>query len=134
MNHRQRPRTLQAVAFESNRYADFGRNLRDFLHAFAEARQRGDALELMLAPEPPRLAGRFPEGAVCDAFLAATADFFARRHRLPTPAWALSTSLALEDPWFSPNLPSVRALLLRDSPSAFKDKNLFVFESILDVA
>jgi hypothetical protein len=31
------------------------------------------------------------------------------------------------------DLPSVRALLLRDSPSAFKDKNIFAFDSILDV-
>ncbi|HNQ88144.1 MAG TPA: hypothetical protein PKM73_06000 [Verrucomicrobiota bacterium] len=122
------------MAIESSRYADFGRNLKDFLHAFAEARQRSDPLEPMLAPAPPRLAGLFPEGAICDAFLAATADYLARRNRIPTPDWALSTSIALDQPWFSPDLPSVRAMLLRDSPSAFKDKNLFVLDSILDVA
>lgn len=130
----QRPRTLLAVATDSACYQDFGHNLRDFLHAFAEARQRGDALVPMLTPAPPRLTGRFPEGAICDAFLAATADFLARRHRLPTPDWALPESLTLDHPWFSPDLPSVRAMLLRDSPSAFKDKNIFVFDSILDVA
>lgn len=130
----QRPRTLLAVATGSACYEDFGHNLRDFLHAFAEARRQGDALAPMLAPAPPRLAGRFTEGAICDAFLAATADFLARRHRIPTPDWALPASLALDHPWFSPDLPSVRAMLLRDSPSAFKDKNLFVFDSILNVA
>lgn len=130
----QRPRTLQAVAVDSACYPDFGHNLRDFLHAFADARRRGDALLPMLAPAPPRLAGRFAEGKVCDAFLAATADFLARRHRLPTPEWALLETLALDHPWFSPDLPGVRGMLLRDSPSAFKDKNIFAFDSILDVA
>lgn len=33
----QRPQTLQAAAAESESYEDFGHNLKDFLHAFAEA-------------------------------------------------------------------------------------------------
>jgi hypothetical protein len=130
----QRPRTLLAVATDSACYQDFGYNLRDFLHAFAEARRRGEALVPLFTPAPPRLTGRFPEGAICDAFLAATADFLARRHRFPTPDWALWAGLALDQPWFSPDLPSVRALLLRDSPSAFKDRNIFTFDSIPEVA
>jgi hypothetical protein len=51
-----------------------------------------------------------------------------------TPAWALNPDRALEVPWFSETLPDLRFLLLRDTPSAFKEKNIFVFESALKVA
>lgn len=130
----RRPQTLQAAAAESESYEDFGHNLKDFLHAFAEAQRLAAPLDRMLAPEPPRLAERFPAGTICDAFLAATADFLARRSGLASPAWALKEDLALETPWFSPDFPGVRWLLFRDTPSAFKDKNIFVFESALQVA
>jgi hypothetical protein len=125
---------LREVAAESESYGDFGYNLKDFLHEFARAGARNLPLERMLAEEPPRLAGRFPEGKVCDAFLAATADYFSRENRLPTPAWALKEDLMLDEPWFSVDFPQVRMRLLRDTPSAFKDKNLFIFESALTVA
>ena len=88
----------------------------------------------MLAEEPIRLASRFGKGEVCDAFLAATADYLSRINRLNTPAWALKEDLVLEHPWFSVEFPEVRLMLLRDTPSAFKDKNLFIFDSALKVA
>ncbi len=130
----RRPESLQEVAAESASYRDFGYNLKDFLHQFSFVQKRGLSLELLIAPEPVRLAGRFPEGKVCDAFLAATADYLSRKNRIPTPVWALQEDLVLEDPWFSPDFPQVRMRLLRDTPSAFKDKNIFVFESAMDVA
>ena len=125
---------MQEVAAESDSYSDFGYNLKDFLHEFVLAQKRGLSLEPLLAPEPVRLAGRFPEGEICDAFLATTADYLSRENRIATPAWALKEDLVLEEPWFSPDFPEVRMRLLRDTPSAFKDKNLFVFESALQVA
>jgi hypothetical protein len=130
----RRAGSLQEVAQESESYTDFGYNLKDFLHEWALAKQRQLPLAPLLAGEPVRLRGRFPEGAICDAFLAATADYLSRENRLVTPAWALKEDLVLEDPWFSPDFPEVRMRLLRDTPSAFKDKNLFVFPSALEVA
>lgn len=130
----RRPETLRQVAEESASYSGFGMNLKDFLHEAAVARERGASLEPMLAEEPPRLAGKFEGGAVCDGFLAALADFLSRRDGLQTPVWAQQGDLALETPWFSPDLPGVRAMLLRDTPSAFKDRNIFIFESALQVA
>src|SRR5207244_2142959 len=108
---------------ESESYGDFGYNLKDFLHQFALVQKRGLSLEPLLLPEPVRLAGRFPEGVICDAFLAAAADFLSRQNRIPTPAWALKADLVLQEPWFSPDFPQIRMRLLRDTPSAFKDKN-----------
>jgi hypothetical protein len=130
----RRPATLQEVAKESRTYTEFGYNLKDFLHEFALAKRRQLPLEPFLVGEPPRLAGRFEQGKICDAFLAATADYLARANRIQTPAWALKEDLILERPWFSEEFPQVRLLLLRDTPSVFKDKNLFVFESALSVA
>lgn len=129
-----RPMTLLEVATESERYEDFGGHLKDFLHEFARALKGGEPVEQMLTVEPPLMAEKFAEGKVCDAFLAATADFLARRNGLLTPAWARREKLVLAAPWFSPDLRGVRAMLLRDAPSAFKDKNIFVFESALQVA
>ena len=130
----RRPKSLLEVAVESQSYNEFGRNLKDFLHEFAFARDQHLPLEPLFANEPPLLAGRFEHGEVCDAFLAATADYLCRKSRVPTPIWALDPKRVLEIPWFSEEYRSVRMMLLRDTPSAFKDKNLFVFESALQVA
>ena len=125
---------MREVATESDTYEDFGLNFKDFLHEFAMRRNEGLPLDPMFAQEPPRLAGRFNEGNICDAFLAATADYFARTNRLALPAWALKEDLVLEEPWFALNSLPLRGLLLRDTPSAFKDKNIFIFDSALKVA
>ncbi len=130
----RRPALLHEVAVESGAYNEFGRNLKDFLHEFAFAKKRGLALEPRLSEEPPRLAERFDQGRICDAFLAATADYLARINGIQTPAWALKEDRILDVPWFSEELPAVRLLLLRDTPSAFKDKKVFVFDSALAVA
>ena len=130
----RRPTSMREVAEESATYSDFGANLKDFLHTFHFARQRKEALQPLLAARPPRLSEKFVQGKICDAFLAATADYLSRVNGLPTPEWALEDDLVLEEPWFSEEFPAVRMRLLRDTPSAFKDKNIYVFESALSVA
>ena len=125
---------MREIAEETRSYADFGAHLKDFLHEFEFARQQGRPLLSMLAEEPPRLASRLLQGAVCDAFLAGTADYLSRMNGLMTPEWALQEDLVLAEPWFSEEFPAVRLRLLRDTPSAFKDKNIYVFESALSVA
>ena len=129
-----RPKSLGEVAAASASYEDFGHHLKDFLHEFAAARQRQASLPAMLEIEPARLADQFTEGTICDAFLAATADYLARSAGLATPVWALNPERVLSVPWFSDPLLALRGLLLRDTPSAFKDKNLFVLASALSVA
>jgi hypothetical protein len=129
-----RPKTLQEVAAETQTYRDFGRNLKDFLHEFTLAKKGGIPLGQSLADEPRFLRDEFAEGRICDAFVAATADFLARISGINTPLWALNEARVLEEPWFSSTWPEVRLLLLRDTPSAFKDKNIFVFDSALKAA
>jgi len=127
----KRPESLSEVAAESTTYDDFGYNLKDFLHTLAFAQKEGRPLQPLFADAPKRLAGFFPEGNICDAFLAATADYLSRKHGIPTPNWALKDDLVLAEPWFSPPFLTVRMRLLRDTPSAFKDKNIFIFEDAL---
>ncbi|MCI0538715.1 MAG: hypothetical protein L0Z50_26205 [Verrucomicrobiales bacterium] len=130
----KRPLTLREVAEEAGTYREFGMHLKDFLHEFAQAKERNQPLPPMLAEEPQRLSNSFHEGSVCDSFLAATADYLSRMNRIPTPLWALGEDRVLDKPWFADDFPAVRLLLLRDTPSAFKDKNVFTFDSALKVA
>jgi hypothetical protein len=64
---------------------------------------------------------------VADAWLAAMAELIAQRCGLEIPAWALSPSRILRDPWFAEEKagPEARIIALRDSPSAFKKRNLY---------
>ncbi len=130
----RRPMTLQEVVAETREYRDFGRHLKDFLHEFALAKKQERPLQPLLSDEPRFLANEFKEGRICDAFIAATADYLSRVNGVNTPLWALNDARVLEEPWFSEDWPEVRLLLLRDTPSAFKDKNIFVFDSALKVA
>ena len=130
----RRPRTLVEVVQSSAAYCDFGYHVKDFLHEVAAARRSGESIEPRVAAAPPLLAGTFAEGKICDAFLAGLADYLARTNGFNTPAWAAAQDRALDEPWFSEEFPQVRMRLLRDTPSAFKDKNVFVFPSALDVA
>lgn len=130
----RRPKSLKEVAAESATYSDFGHNLKDFLHEFSEAQKKSLPLEPLLIDEPPWLSNTFAEGNICDAFVAATADYLARVNGIPTPLWALDSSRVLDKPWFSLDYPQIRLRLLRDTPSAFKDKNIFIFENALNVA
>jgi hypothetical protein len=80
------------VAVEARNYREFGMHLKDFLHEFAQAKERRLPLAAMFEKEPPRLAERFEEGNICDAFLAGTADYLSRVNGLHTPGWALHES------------------------------------------
>ena len=75
--------------------------------------------------EPVLLRDRFPEGAISDAWLAAYAEHIADQIGHPVPAWANSRKRIAPKPWFSTDSPAERALALRDSPAAFRKRNLF---------
>ncbi len=58
-------------------------------------------------------------------YVAAMVEELARRLGVPAPAWAADVE-PLDDPHFGASLPEVRPMLLRNSPVAFKRRNLFV--------
>lgn len=121
-----RPVTLAEIAERSGSLEDFGRHFRDWLHEIRRHSSRPQ-LDTTIQREPPRLAARFVQGAVADAWLAAYAEHLASRIGRPTPAWADARARVAREPWFATDSTSARLRLraLRDSPPAFKKRNLF---------
>jgi hypothetical protein len=120
-NHR--PRTLDAVARRSQAGRAFDPLLREFLDEFyvADREQRQDAI----ASEPPRLT------PVHDAYLAAVAEHLALRFRLDIPDWTENKDRFLDTPFFAGGLEGLKALLLVESPLAFRRRQVFVSRDAL---
>lgn len=128
-NDWQRPRTLAEVVERAETTADIGDNLADFLdHVNLLVKQGATRRKLSgaIRREPPRLGD-----AVKDAYLAAVAAHLANTLRLPSPRWADKKYRRLRRPWFALPDAWARAWLLRDSPAAFRERNLFTDESAL---
>lgn len=128
MNSRDhfRPRTARAVAGRAGTLQQFGLNLRDWFHELRRLTTR-DGLWAAVSHRPPRLRERFNGGEIADAFLAAQVEFLCRRAGVRVPIWTRSPEYVLADPWFGHSNPptGLRAILIRDSPREFKDRNLF---------
>ena len=122
-----RPKTLAEVAQLALNGDSFDRCLANFLDEFyAKPNARA------LADNPPLLGPSLAEpGRVRDAYLAATAEELARAHKLPLPAWTGAEARKLHHPWFASPLSALRAVLLLESPPAFRARNLFVSENAL---
>ena len=125
-----RPKTLAEVAALAARGDSFDRCLANFLDEFY-----GAPNPAALADAPALLAPRLGDlGRVRDAYLAATAEELARRFELPLPAWTAGEQRQLHRPWFATSLAALRAVLLLESPPAFRARNLFVSENALSRA
>ena len=122
-----RPKTLAAVAVLAAQGDSFDRCLANFLDEFYAAPNSS-----ALSDTPSLLAPQFGDaGRVQDAYLAATAEELARRFNLSLPAWTLGEQRQLHRPWFATPLAALRAVLLLESPPAFRSRNLFVSENAL---
>ena len=122
-----RPQSLAEVAELTMHGDSFDRGLANFLDGFYPA-PAADAL----AAEPPLLAPRSGDlGRIQDAYLAATAEELARRFAFPCPAWTGTAARVLHQPWFASPLAALRAVLLSESPPAFRARNLFVSDNAL---
>jgi hypothetical protein len=126
-----RPRTARAVAGRADTLRQFGMNLRDWFHGLRHLTTR-DSLWRAVSHRPPRLQGRFQGGEVADAFLAAQVEYLCRRAGVRVPTWTRSPEYVLADPWFGYSGASagLRAILIRDSPSEFKNRNIFTTSEI----
>ena len=122
-----RPRTLAEVAQLTLNGESFDGCLANFLDEFYAA---ADARALV--ETPILLASALGEtGQVQDAYLAATAEELACRHGFPIPTWVAAETRKLRRPWFASPLAALRAVLLLESPVAFRARNLFVSENAL---
>jgi len=119
-----RPQSLHEVASRAEDLAHFGREFADWLHTLRTLPSR-PRIAHAIAREPSILRARFPKGEVADAWLAAYAEHLAAQLGLNIPAWTNSPARITSQPWFATDIPSARARLLRDSPPAFKKRNVF---------
>ena len=119
-----RPQTLQDVGAGVDSLADFGRSFRDWLHALRGFSSRAQVAQ-SIQKEPPRLAERFTEGSIADAWLAAYAELLAGKTQQAVPDWAFDPQRVTPQPWFAEEAPALRSLALVRSPLPFKRRNLF---------
>jgi len=119
-----RPQTARAVARRAASVEQFGLNLRDWFHELRRISTRAQLQEAVKI-RPPRLALRFPQGEVADAFLAAQVEFFCRRANVHPPRWTRDPRYVLDQPWFSTPGRRLRAHLLLDTPDEFRNRNVF---------
>lgn len=124
-----RPESLADVARRVAAGESFLGAMADFLDEFRDA-----ADESALAEVPMRLGKDGGEGRWKDAWLAAAADHLAGLHGFKRPAWLNDPERFLEEPRFASRTRSGRLFLLKDSPAAFKSRNLFVSANALERA
>ena len=93
------PKTLAEVAELVAHGESFDLCLGNFLDSFLS-----EPTAQALAPEPVRLADKVPQlGNVEDAYLAATAEWLARKFNLKPPRWAFDASRRLHAHGLRPN-------------------------------
>lgn len=122
----KRPQTIEEVAQRSrSQIVSFDQHLAEFLDEFY---LHPDARQSRLLAEPE------PLSAIADAYLAASAEYLADCYGLATPPWCYQPKRFLEAPHFSGGLENMKAMLLAESPLAFRRRMIFVSEDALDRA
>jgi hypothetical protein len=115
-----RPRSLRQAFVWGHEVGDRDALLREFLDAFyteADADRRA----AMLAEEPP-----LREDDRANAYYGAVAEHLAMKNGLPVPCWTGNTARFLKRPFFPSGLESLKAILLAESPTAFRRRMIFV--------
>ena len=114
-----RPATLAEVAHRRNEGEDFGMLLAEFLDTFYNAVKRGAAAPL-LDEDPAALTDDTEH-----ALLGAVGEHLARRWSLPIPEWTNDPSRFLTRPHFTTPLDGFKALMIAQSPLAFRRRLIF---------
>ena len=121
-----RPQSLAEVAALTQAGEPFDFALRNFLDEF---QMQPDPARLHA--EPARLVSVVRDGERCDAFLAATGETLAARYGFAPPGWIWQETRKLHRPWFALPWTGLRAILILESPAAFRSRNLFVSANAL---
>lgn len=114
-----RPATLAEVAHRRNEGEDFGLLLAEFLDTFYNALKRGAAAPL-INEAPAALIDEIEH-----ALLGAVGEHLARRWSLAIPEWTNDPSRFLARPHFTTPLDGFKALMIAQSPLAFRRRLIF---------
>jgi hypothetical protein len=119
-----RPRTIAEVAGRAHAGTqDFDLGVDEFLDTWQGL--ASPARDAALAEEPVLLGG------VKDAYLAAVAEHLARVDRRPIPEWTEKPERFLAQPFFAGGLESLKAILIVESPIAFRRRLIFISTNAL---
>jgi len=121
-----RPAALDVVAVRALGGEPFDPLLREFLDEFYGGSL--DTRARAIAAAPARIA------PIHDAYLAAVAEHLALRFGLPVPQWVEEPDRFLAKPFFAGGLESLKAILLVESPLAFRRRQIFVSANALSRA
>ena len=88
----------------------------------------------LLTDEPALLSPSFGDNGYADAFVASTVAYLCQVHNLKAPAWINARCRMMPVPHFAAKSPAMKAILLQESPAAFRVRNLFVSANALSRA
>jgi len=114
-----RPATLADVARRRNAGEELGPLLVGFLDCFYARLRDGTAQAALLEPPEPLAENKE------HALLGAVAEHLARRWGLAIPDWSDEPSRFLKRPYFTSPLQGLKALLIAESPLAFRRRLIF---------
>jgi hypothetical protein len=118
-----RPATLNEVAVRTREGEPFDPLLREFLDTFYVGDSSIRTAAIAVAP--------LEIDPLHDVYLAAVAEHLARKYELAIPPWVDSPQRFLEKPFFAGGLESLKAILLVESPLAFRRRQIFVSANAL---
>lgn len=122
----RRNETLRESLSNVGNSTDFSYAIRNFLDRF-----KTNPDPALLADEPVLISHCLGDGGYADAFTASTAAYLSQVHNLSTPSWVNESYRKMPVPYFAAKSPNMRAILLQESPAAFRVRNLFVSANAL---
>ena len=129
MRKSTRPKTLAEVAALARDGDMLGFSIAEFLNEFY-----AEPLAERLAEEPRSLTELLTDEGLADAYLAAIADHLSRQYQMKRPPWVFGPGRVLANPWFAMESHGGRMCMLIESPSAFRERNIFVSANALSRA
>jgi len=88
----------------------------------------------LLFDEPALLSPSLGDGGYADAFVASTVAYLCQVHNLTAPGWVNAKCRMMPVPHFAARSSAMKAILLQESPAAFRVRNLFVSANALSRA
>lgn len=122
----RRNETLRETMSHVANSTDFSYAIRNFLDRF-----KSNPDPALLTEEPALLSPSLGDGGYADAFLASTAAYLSQVHNLEAPSWVNTSCRKMPVPYFAAKSPNMKAILLQESPAAFRVRNLFVSANAL---
>ena len=122
-----RPKSIAEVATLVGGGQKFDLVLADFLDGFYQK----PGLEALIEKPVFNRVGSEVNVDLLTAYLASTVEHLAAENNFEPPEWCSDIGRSLRAPWFASEMSSLRALLIHESPPAFRSRNIFVSENVL---